>query len=493
MRRHASRPVGAQGVFWGPLKYTGALVAVTRLAILMVGVMKKTEAEDAAGPPFDYAALQGLQQADRCNAILAMSPDLQRQVDAIGSRRDHGPLHGMAVLVKDNIDVQGMATTAGSRALLENIATADSPVVANLREAGVIIAGKTNLSEWANFRSTRSTSGWSSVGGLTTNPFDSSRSACGSSSGSGAAVGSGLVDIAIGTETDGSITCPAAMCGIVGLKPTVGLLPCAGIVPISASQDTPGPMTQTVKTAAQVLSAMAGPDSPRYEESLDEMALEGVRLGVLVPLCGMYDDSVSGAFAAARRTLERAGAVLVEINDLPDLRRISQLEWKILLREFKRDLNAYLLGRPDSVTTRTLAEVIAYNKAHASVVMPHFGQDILERSQATKGGDDPELPGLVAEAKRLSGPEGIDRLLADHGCVALIAPTTGRAFPVDLEAGDAFQGSCTTLSAVSGYPHLTVPMGMADGLPVGLSFLGPQFSEDHLLAFGYAYERARRR
>ena len=490
--REEVRPATIGGVLrWG-LKYMVAAWVVALLAILGAGLFKRKAVEEAE-PSLVVAMLERLEEDDRCNAILAISPDLQRQLEAVELMPERRPLHGVPVLVKDNIDVKGMATTAGSRALLNNHAESDSPVVANIRSAGALIAGKTNLSEWANFRSTASTSGWSSVGGLTTNPFDSSCSACGSSSGSGAAVGSGLVDIAIGTETDGSITCPAAMCGIVGLKPTVGLLSCDGIVPISASQDTPGPMTRTVRLAALALGAMAGGDSSDYEASLNVRALEGIRLGVLNPLAGMYDDSVSAAFDAARETLERAGAILVEIHDLPDLRKISELEWEILLREFKRDLNVYLSGRPPSVTTRTLADIIAYNKSHASVVMPHFGQDIFEQSEETKGGEDPELPGLVAEARRLAGRDGIDRLLAEHQCVALIAPTTGRAFPVNLKGGDEFQGACTTLPAVSGYPHLTVPMGRADGLPVGLSFMGPQFSEARLLAMGYAFEQKRKK
>jgi len=427
-----------------------------------------------------------------CNAVLAIAPDAVQQDRTLDSNLERGLLNGVPVLVKDNIHVAGMPTTAGSLALLENIAEADAPIIANLKRAGVVIVGKANLSEWANFRSTSSTSGWSSVGGLTTNPYDPSRSACGSSSGSAAAVGSGLVDVAIGTETNGSVTCPAAMCGIVGLKPTVGLLSGEGIVPISASQDTAGPMTRNVKLAARTLGAMVGAKAADYEGALDVDALRGVRLGVLRPLSGEYDDSVSATFSAALRTLEGAGAKLVEISEIPDLKRLGQLEWALLLREFKRDLNAYLATTPSGVKTRTLADLIAFNKAHAEKVMPHFGQEIFEQSEATEGGADPELPDIVAEAKRLAGPEGIDRLLADHDCVALIAPTTGRAFPIQLEGGDKFEGACTTLPAVSGYPHLTVPMGLADGLPVGLSFIGPALSEASLLALGFAYEQARR-
>ena len=492
MREKGSRSANVDGgLRWG-LQYMVAALVVALLAILVAGLFKRKAMNEVELSPVS-SMLERLKENDRCNAILAISPDLEGQLDAIELLPERRSLHGVPVLVKDNIDVKGMPTTAGSRALLNNHAETDAPVAANMRTAGALIAGKTNLSEWANFRSTASTSGWSSVGGLTTNPFDSSCSACGSSSGSGAAVGSRLVDIAIGTETDGSITCPAAMCGIVGLKPTVGLLSCDGIVPISASQDTPGPMTRTVRLAALALSAMAGGDSDDYAASLNMGALEGIRLGVLTPLSGMYDDSVSAAFAAARGTLERAGAILVEIHDLPNLREISRLEWQILLREFKRDLNVYLSGRPPSVTTRTLADIIAYNKSHASIMMPHFGQEIFEQSEETEGGDDPELPGLVAKAKRLAGREGIDRLLAENQCEALIAPTTGRAFAINLEGGDEFQGACTTLPAVSGYPHLTVPMGKADGLPVGLSFMGPEFSEARLLAMGFAFEQARRK
>lgn len=436
--------------------------------------------------------LQRLEMEGNCNAVLAIAPDAVQQARALDSDPQRGPLNGVPVLVKDNIHVAGMPTTAGSLALLENIAEADAPIIANLKRAGAVIVGKTNLSEWANFRSTSSTSGWSSVGGLTTNPYDSSRSACGSSSGSGAAVGAGLVDVAIGTETDGSVTCPAAMCGIVGLKPTVGLLSGEGIVPVSASQDTAGPMTRNVKLAARTLGGMVGAKAADYEAALDADALREVRLGVLLPLSGQYGDSVSATFSAALRTLEGAGATLVEIREIPDLKRLGQLEWALLLREFKRDLNAYLATTPSGVKTRTLADLIAFNKMHAEEVMPHFGQEIFEQSEATEGGADPELPDIVAEAKRLAGPEGIDRLLADHDCVALIAPTTGRAFPIRLDGGDKFEGACTTLPAVAGYPHLTVPMGLADGLPVGLSFIGPAFAEAKLLSLGFAYEQARK-
>ena len=493
-------PEGSSGVVFTRTGMSHTYRLLLSFPVLILFACQERDAVDHAIKEVNLPAdnpgesvLRRLQEEDESNAVLTISPDLKEQFKDRASGRVRGPLHDVPVLVKDNIHVEGMPTTAGSRALLQNIARADAPIIFNLRRAGAIIAGKTNLSEWANFRSTSSTSGWSSVGGLTTNPHDDSRTACGSSSGSAAAVGSGLVDIAIGTETDGSITCPAAMCGIVGLKPTVGLLSGEGIVPIAASQDTAGPMTRNVTLAARMLSAMAGDGTTDYEAALDASALKGVRLGVLLPLCGTYGDAVAETFAVARKTLEAAGATLVEIERIPDLGRISQLEWALLLREFKRDLNNYLSQTPSGVETRTLADLIAFNKEHAAEVMPYFGQEVFEQSEATKGGSDPELMDIVAEAKRLAGPEGIDRMLAEHDCDALIAPTTGKAFPVSLEEGDSYEGSCTRLPAVSGYPHLTVPMGLADGLPVGLSFMGPAFAEARLLALGFAYEQARRK
>ncbi len=400
-----------------------------------------------------------------------------------------GPLSGVHIVVKDNIDVAGLPTTAGSLALKDNIAAADAPIVARLRAAGVVVDGKANLSEWANFRSTASTSGWSAVGGLTRNPHDPKRSACGSSSGSAAAVASGLVPLAIGTETDGSIVCPAAMCGVVGLKPTFGLLPGDGIVPISTRQDTAGPIAANVRLAALGLCAMAGSD--QYSVTVDANALRGTRLGVMRFDCGRYGDAVDATFNRACESLRADGAELVDVADAPDLERISQLEWPLLLEEFKDDINAYLSTRPASVETRTLAHLIAFNESHRAEEMPYFGQEIFELSQATQGRVTPDYAARAAEAARLAGPEGIDRMLRDHQCVALIAPTAGRAFPIRLEGGDQHEGSCSRLPAVAGYPHLTVPMGLADGLPVGLSFIGTAHADATLLMLGAAFELAR--
>ncbi len=438
------------------------------------------------------STLNRLQHEDRTNAILAIVPDALEQVRKLDSKDSNQPLYGQAVVVKDNIHLKGMATTAGSLALINNVASEDAPVVARLRNAGAIIVGKTNLSEWANFRSTSSTSGWSSVGGLTTNPFDPFCTACGSSSGSAAAVGSGLVQIALGTETDGSVTCPAAMCGIVGFKPTVGLLPSEGVVPISSSQDTVGPMTATVSLAAHTMDAMVPNRADTYASSLSRDALRDLRVGILRQHDPKPDSSEAKIYQRALEMLEEQGAVLVDIEEIPGLGRIQRLEWSLLLREFKRGINRYLDSTPQEVVSRTLAEVMAFNRTNAEKVMPHFAQEIFELSEQTTASDEPRLDTLARQLKRLAGPEGIDALLQQANCKILVAPTFGRPWKIDLENGDNFEGSsCTTLPAVSGYPHLTVPMGLADGLPLGLSFIGTAFSESTLLAAGFAFEQAR--
>lgn len=438
------------------------------------------------------ATLNRMQHEDRTNAILAIVPDALDQVHDLEGKDPNQPLYGQAVVVKDNIHVKGMATTAGSLALINNIAAQDAPVVARLRSVGAIIVGKTNLSEWANFRSTSSSSGWSSVGGLTSNPFDPSCTACGSSSGSGAAVGSGLVEIALGTETDGSVTCPAAMCGIVGLKPTVGLLPSEGVVPISSSQDTVGPMTTTVSLAAHTMDALVLNRNDSYASSLSRDALQNVRVGVLRQHDPTPNSSEAKLYQRALKLLKEQGAVLVDIEDIPGLGRIQRLEWSLLLREFRREINRYLANTPREVESRTLTEVMAFNVANTEQVMPHFDQEIFELSEQTSESDEPDLDTLARQLKKLAGPEGIDALLQQANCEILIAPTFGRPWKIDLANGDNFEGSsCTTLPAVSGYPHLTVPMGLADGLPFGLSFIGTAFSESILLSAGYAFEQAR--
>ena len=449
---------------------------------------------DAAGPRF--------------NSVLALNPralDDARALDREQARGEsRGPLHGVPILLKDNIEsADPLPTTAGSLALADNVTGRDAPIVARMRAAGAVILGKANLSEWANIRSSNSSSGWSAVGGLTRNAHDPLRTACGSSAGSAVAVAASLCAGALGTETDGSITCPASMNGVVGLKPTVGLLSRTHIVPISHTQDTAGPMTRTVADAALLLSVLAGSDPADpatlladhfrqdYAKALDSSSLRGKRLGVLRFHTRRHEDSTLEVFEAALSTLREAGAELVEIDDLPGRRSLGGHEFRILLTELKADMNAYLASTPATVKTRTLADLIAFNEEHADVEMPFFAQEFFERAQAQPGLDDAEYLESVETAARLAGPEGIDRLLAEYDVEALVAPTAGPAWFIDLENGDAHGPSATTLPAVSGYPHLTVPMGMVEGLPVGISFMGPAWSEAQLLRLGQAYELAR--
>ena len=435
------------------------------------------------------------------NAIIAIDPTAITQARAIDQRGARGPLAGKPVLIKDNIEVAGpLPTTAGSLALINNVTGRDAPLVARIRGAGMVILGKANLSEWANIRSSSSISGWSAVGGQTRNPFALDRNTCGSSSGSGAAVAAGIVDYAIGTETDGSITCPAAINGIVGMKPTVGLVSRTHIVPISVSQDTAGPMTRTVRQAAELLSAIAGSDAadPATREAdqrksdfaagLDANALRGKRIGVMRFATGFGTDPL---FSAAVAVLKARGATLIEIRKFDD-KAIGGNEFTVLLAEFKAGLNAYLASTPPSVRTRTLADVIAFNKANAATEMALFGQETFERAEKTKGLRDP----AYLKARRVSfaaaGPEGIDKMIRTHRLDALVGPTMPAAWKIDAVHGDQISGGgAGSLAAVAGYPHLTVPMGQVRGLPVGLSFIGGKWDDARILALGYAYEQAR--
>ena len=435
------------------------------------------------------------------NAVIAIDPTAIAQARAIDQRGAQGPLAGRPVLIKDNIEAAGpLPTTAGSMALIANVTGRDAPLVARMRAANMVILGKANLSEWANIRSSNSISGWSAVGGQTRNPHALDRNTCGSSSGSGAAVAAGIVDFAIGTETDGSITCPAAINGIVGMKPTVGLVSRTHIVPISASQDTAGPMTRTVRQAAELLSVIAGSDpadpvtreadrrKSDYAASLDANALRGKRIGVMRFASGFGTDP---AFNAALAVLKAQGATLVEIAKFDD-KAIGGNEFTVLLTEFKAGLNAYLASTPPSVRTRTLADLIAFNKANAATEMALFGQETFERAEKTKGLTDP----AYLKARRISfnaaGPNGIDKLLRDHRLDALVGPTMPAAWKIDAVHGDQISGGgAGSLAAVAGYPHLTVPMGHVKGLPVGLSFIGPKWSDTLMLRLGFAYEQAR--
>ena len=448
------------------------------------------------------AALQRIRQVDpHLRSVLAVDPtaiDQARRIDAQGWR---GQLSGMPVLLKDNIEAAGpLPTTAGSLALANNVTNRDAPLVARLRAAGAVILGKTNLSEWANIRSDNSISGWSAIGGQTRNPYALDRNACGSSSGSGAAVAAGLVRMAVGTETDGSVTCPASINGIVGLKPTVGLVSRTHVVPISSSQDTPGPMTLTVREAAMMLTAMAGSDpaDPATRESdrrktdfaarLDPVSLRGKRIGVMRFASGFGTDEV---FARALGVLRAQGATLVEIKQFDD-KDIGENEFAVLLTELKATLSDYLKSSPAPIPVRSLADVIAFNKAHAAQEMPLFAQETFEKAQATKGLSDAAYKKARATSLRAAGPNGIDRMLKAHNLDALVGPTMPPAWKIDAVNGDQISGGgAGSLAAVAGYPHLTVPMGLVKGLPVGLSFIGPKWSDGLMLSLGYAYEQAR--
>ncbi len=430
-------------------------------------------------------------QGPNLHAIIALNPDAVDEARALDQeRRQHGPrgpLHGIPVLIKDNIETQDrVPTTAGSYALVNNFADRDAPVVAALRAAGAVILGKTNLSEWADFRSSRATSGWSAVGGLTHNPYVLDRTACGSSSGSAVAVATDLAAASVGTETYGSITCPASMNGIVGLKPTVGLISQKGIVPVSHSQDTAGPMGRSVVDVATLLSAMVGasPHGADYVKALDPNALQGRRIGVLRFEPGKYAQ-LDIVYSNALGRLKSAGATLVELST-PDLAPIESAEFKVLLTEFKVDLDRYLAGVNPGVKVRSLSQLIAYDRS-SLYELELFGQDIFLQAEGTTGLDDPGYRAALERAKRLAGAQGIDRLLQSERLDLLVAPTTTPAWRVDVLFGDRYADASTLLPAVAGYPHLSVPMGEVRGLPVGLSFIGPAWSEPRLLACGYAF------
>jgi amidase len=431
-------------------------------------------------------------------AVLEINPDamdIARGLDADLRRgAARGPLHGIPVLVKDNVDTaDAMLTTAGSLALVSSRPQRDAACVRRLRDAGAVVLGKTNLSEWANFRSTMSTSGWSGRGGQTANPYVLDRSPCGSSSGSAAAVAANLCLAALGTETDGSIMCPSSVCGVVGIKPTLGLVSTTGVVPIAHSQDTVGVHGRTVADAAALLQALAeravAPDHPT---GLVPDALRGSRIGVLrQQFCG-YSPAADALFAEALLVLEACGAVLVDPALLASADELatSTAELTVLYHEFHADLDAYLTERADP-TVRSLADVIAFNRAHASEEMPHFGQERMEAAVDKGGLDEPEYRAARAECLRLSRTEGIDAVLDAHGLDALVAVTGGPAWTRDLLNGDHDLGSSSGPAAIAGYPAVTVPMGMVAGdLPVGITFTGRAFSDASLVAFAHAFEGA---
>ena len=445
------------------------------------------------------------------NAVIELNPDalsIAMQLD--GERKAgtvRGPLHGIPVLIKDNIDTADrMHTTAGSMALAGNMAAQDSFVADRLRAAGAVILGKTNLSEWANFRSTHSSSGWSGRGGQTRNPYALDRTPSGSSSGSGSATAANCCVVAVGTETDGSVTSPAAAAGLVGIKPTLGLISRAGIIPIAHSQDTAGPMARTVRDAALLLGVLTGVD-PRdpetrgsrgsgkartdYTVSLDADGLRGARIGVARKKFTGYSVAADALFERALDLMKQHGATIVDPADIATAGQTDESEFDLLLYEFKADLNAYLSRLQPNVRVRSLADVMAFNTANAAAELPFFGQEIME--QAQKKGPLTEKKYLtdLARNRRLMREKGIDATLEAHRLDAIVAPTQGPAALIDLVNGDpGGGGSFTAPAAVAGYPHITVPMGSFRGLPVGISFVGPAWSEPRLLKLAFAFEQA---
>jgi len=439
----------------------------------------------------------------RLGAVIALNPDAPKEAAERDAERRagkvRGPLHGIPLLLKDNIDATPMANTAGSLALAGLHPRQDAFLVQRLRQAGAVILGKTNLSEWANFRSSRSSSGWSALGGQTRNPYALDRTPCGSSAGTGVAVSANLAAAGIGTETDGSIVCPAAVNGVVGLKPTVGLVSRDGIIPISFSQDTAGPMARSVADAAVLLGAIAGrdPADPAtaarpglavydYAARLDPHALAGARIGLLRNAQLAADPAVSAAMEQAVAVLRQAGATVVEAQ-IPTESAWEADEQTVLLYEFKAGIARYLASHQAPV--RDLDGLIAFNRANAAREMPHFGQELFEQAAAKGGLSDPAYIAARTRARQLAGPEGIDVALKGQQLDALIAPTTGPAWITDPVHGDAFPGGSYGAAAVAGYPSLSVPMGSSNGLPLGLLFMGTAWSEPRLIELAYAYEQ----
>ncbi|GGC62453.1 amidase [Undibacterium terreum] len=441
------------------------------------------------------------------NSIIELNPDALSIADALDKERKakgpRGPLHGIPVLLKDNIaTADKMQTTAGSLALVGAKAPRDAFLVSRLREAGAVILGKTNLSEWANIRSTRSTSGWSARGGQTKNPYALDRNTSGSSSGSGAAIAASLAAIAVGTETDGSITSPASICGLVGIKPTLGLVSRDGIIPIAHSQDTAGPMTRTVTDAALMLTAMAGVDqrdaatagssgkAADYSKFLDADGLKGARIGVARNAMG-GNLRLQPAVDAALEVMKAKGAILIDV-EVPNMNKYGDSELEVLLYELKADLNRYLAEFGTGAPVQTLKDVIAFNEKHRDKEMPYFDQELFIRAEAKGGLDSKEYLDALANNHKYSRAEGLDKVIADNKLDALFALTGGPAWLTDYVNGDHSGDGFSSPAAVAGYPHITVPAGFVAGLPVGVSFVAGAYAEATLIKLAYAFEQATR-
>ena len=440
------------------------------------------------------------------NAVIELNPDALQIAAAMDRERKagklRGPLHGIPVLIKDNIaTADKMSTSAGSLALAGVRASRDAFVAERLRAAGAVILGKTNLSEWANMRSVRSTSGWSARGGQTRNPYALDRNTSGSSSGSAAAMAASLATLAVGTETDGSIVSPSSSCGIVGIKPTLGLVSRAGIIPIAHSQDTAGPMTRSVADAAFLLGALAGPDpqdgvtakAPRvnYASFLRKDGLRGKRLGVARDFFGA-NDGVNALIEKELSLLREQGAILEDVT-IPNSDKYGETELTVLLHEFRPDLEAWLAAYAPHAPVKTMADIIEFNLRNARREMPHFGQEHLIAAQSKGGLEARDYVKALANNRRYARDKGLEQVLRDRKLDALVAPTGGPAWLTDYINGDHYGASFSSPAAVAGYPHVTVPAGLLHGLPVGLSFVGKAWSEPALIAMAYAYEQAGRR
>jgi amidase len=457
--------------------------------------LERIEAVDRNGP--------------KVNAIIETNPDALAIASSLDDERHHGktrgPLHGIPILVKDNIDTHDrMQTTSGSLSLAGHIAPHDAFIVKKLRSAGAVILGKTNLSEWANFRGKRSISGWSSRGGLTRNPYALDRSACGSSSGSGAAVAANLCAAAIGTETDGSLICPSQTNGIVGIKPTLGLWSRSGIIPIAHSQDTAGPMARTIADAAILLGALTGVDEgdsatrlsknrafEDYTQFLDKNGLKDARIGVARKMVGT-DKRIIEIFESCLEVMKKMGAVIIDPADVLNFKKLGKTELEVLHYEFKADLNKYLASTKARV--KTLAEIIKFNEKNKDRVMPYFGQEHMEIAQKKGSLNDKKYRDSLAKSHLLARKEGIDATVRTHKLDAIVVPSGGPSWTIDLVNGDAtnWDMDCTSPAAVAGYPHITVPAGYIFGLPVGISFFAKAWLEPTLIKLAYAFEQATR-
>ena len=479
----------------------------------VVELQEKMESGELTARQIAELYLQRIEEVDKngpfINSIIELNPDAFEIADILDAERTagkvRGPLHGIPVLIKDNIDTHdNMQTTAGSLALEGNIAAKDAFIVKKLRKAGAIILGKTNLSEWANFRGKNSVSGWSSRGGLTRNPHALDRSACGSSSGSGAAVAANLAIAAVGTETDGSIICPAQTNGIVGIKPTLGLLSRSGIIPIAHSQDTPGPMARTVTDAAILLGAMTGIDKldpatgasrkrslKDYTKSLGYDGLKGARIGVARNMAGS-NPRILKIFELCIEVMKQLGAVIIDPADVPNFDKFGKTEVDVLHYEFKADLNKYLGGLGENARVHSMEDVIKFNEENENVVLPYFGQEHMLAAQKKGPLTEKKYKNALAKNLRLTRKEGIDAVVSKHKLDAIIVPSGGPAWTIDLVNGDAINWDMESTSppAVAGYPHITVPAGFVFGLPVGISFFGKAWQEAKLIQYAYAFEQA---